>query len=229
MTHGGIQFHKSADFTFRLLAWLLIGVVPKQWIAVHRKHHKYTDQEGDPHSPLLEGFWKIQLFNYRYYFKEITNQETVTKYASDIPEDWFDRHIFRHGTFGLLITTGIFCAFLGWWGLLASAVSMLMYVVSSSTINGLCHWIGRKNFDNTATNVQSVAFLVAGEGLHNNHHAFPACPKLSMRKFEFDPAWPFIKILKALRLCTTAKTISLDEKELHPTIVSRLARKPTSA
>ncbi len=229
MTHRGIHFHKSADFVFRALAWLLIGVFPKQWIAVHRKHHKYTDKEGDPHSPYLEGLWQIQLFNYRYYLKETKNEETITTYASDILEDWFDKHLFRHGTIGLLISTGFFCIFLGWWGLLASAISMLIYIVSSSTINGLCHWIGYKNFENTAMNLQSVAFLVAGEGLHNNHHAFPACPKLSMRKFEFDPAWPFIKILKALKLCTTAKTISLDVTELHPTIAARLARKPAAA
>lgn len=229
MTHRGIQFHPAADLLFRKLAWLTIGVFPKQWIAVHRKHHKYTDQEGDPHSPRLEGFWNIQLFNYRYYFKEIRNQETVTKYASDITEDWLDRHVFIHGSVGLAVTTGVFCIFLGWWGLLASAVSMLSYVVSSSTINGLCHRIGYKNFENTAMNLQTVAFLVAGEGLHNNHHAFPSCPKLSMRKSEFDPAWPFIKLLKTLKLCTTAKTVSLDEAELHPTIARRLVQNTAEA
>jgi len=107
--------------------------------------------------------------------------------------------------------------------LFASGLSMLLYVFTSATINGLCHWAGYKNFNNTAGNLQSVAFISGGEGLHNNHHAFPACPKLSMRKFEFDPAWPFIKILSWIKLCAPAKTVSLD-KPLHKTIEARLVK-----
>lgn len=226
MTHRGIRFHASADVVFRAMLWLTTGLVPKQWIAVHRKHHRHTDKDGDPHSPYLEGFWNIQLFNYQYYLKETKNQETIAHYASDIPEDWFDRHVFRHGTIGLGISTGIFCMVLGWWGLLASAVSMILYVMSSSTVNGLCHWLGSKNFANTATNVQPVAWITSGEGLHNNHHAFPSCPKLSMRRFEWDPGWMFISMLTWLKLCTPGKTISLDEPVLHLTVAQRLAHKP---
>jgi stearoyl-CoA desaturase (delta-9 desaturase) len=229
MTHRGIRFHPLAYFVFRALLWLLTGIIPRQWIAVHRKHHRHTDKEGDPHSPYLQSFWKIQLFNYYYYFKEVRNQETIARYAADIGEDWFDRHVFRHNNIGIAVSTGIFCLALGWWGLLASSVSMLYYVLGSSTINGLCHWAGYKNFDNTARNLQSVAFLTGGEGLHNNHHAFPSCPKFSMQWFEWDPAWFFIRILRACGLCTPARTISLDKASLHPTIVARLARKPITA
>ena len=226
MTHRGIRFHQGADFAFRAVLWLTTGIIPKQWIAVHRKHHQHTDKEGDPHSPFLEGFWKIQLFNYWYYQKEAKNQETIRKYAADIPEDWSDRHVFLHGKLGFMLSTGILCLALGWWGLLASGLSMFVYVMASSAINGLCHWIGYKNFDNTARNVQTVAWISAGEGLHNNHHAFPSCPKLSMRRFEWDPAWLFIRILSWFRLCKPAKTVSLDKPVLHRTVAERLADKP---
>jgi stearoyl-CoA desaturase (delta-9 desaturase) len=227
ITHRGIRFHPGADFVFRALLWLTTGIIPKKWIAVHRKHHAFTDAEGDPHSPYLLGFWKVQLFNYNYYFKEIRNEETIKRYASDIPEDWFDRHVFNHNSVGLVLTTAALCIPLGLWGLLASALSMFLYVMISSTINGLCHWLGYKNFDNTACNVQPVAWISAGEGLHNNHHAFPACPKLSMRRGEWDPAWFSVKMMKKLGLCTPAKTISISEPVLHVTVAKRLAHKPT--
>ena len=223
MTHRGIYFRKSVDVFFRAVLWLTTGIISKQWIAVHRKHHQFTDKEGDPHSPYLEGFWNIQLFNYRYYFRHINDENLLEKYSADIKNDWFDRHVFRYSTAGLLITTGVLCWILGWWGLLASGLSMILYVLMSSTINGLCHWVGYKNFENTAKNLQSVALISGGEGLHNNHHAFPACPKLSMKKFEFDPAWAFIKVMSWCKLCTPARTVSLDGP-LHKTIVERLTK-----
>jgi stearoyl-CoA desaturase (delta-9 desaturase) len=226
MTHRAIRFHPSADFVFRGSLWLLTGVFPRQWIAVHRKHHRFTDVEGDPHSPYLEGFWNIQLFNYKYYFKEIHDEEVVREYASDIPLDWCDRHVFRYGIAGLVSSTALFCVAFGGWGLLASATSMFSYVFLSSTINGLCHWAGCRNFENTARNVQAVAWFTSGEGLHNNHHAFPSCPKLSMRRDEWDPGWFFIRVLQLCKLCTPAKTVALDEPVLHPTVAKRLAGRP---
>jgi stearoyl-CoA desaturase (delta-9 desaturase) len=224
ITHGGIRFHKSVDVFFRTILWLLTGIIPKQWVAVHRKHHKFTDVEGDPHSPFMEGFWNIQLFNYRYYLKHIADKKTIEQFASDLRDDWLDKYVFNRKLLGLCVSTGLLCLFLGWWGLLASGLSMIIYILTSSTINGLCHWLGRKNFNNTATNLQSVAFFSAGEGLHNNHHAFPACPKLSMRWFEVDPAWPVIRVFSILGLCTYAKTVSL-EGSLHKTVEERLVKK----
>ena len=83
-----------------------------------------------------------------------------------------------------------------------------MYVfVLSSSINGLCHHVGYKNFDNTATNLRFLALLTGGEGLHNNHHGYPRSPKFSFRASEIDPAWPIIKLLIALRLAKPYKTI----------------------
>ena len=75
-----------------------------------------------------------------------------------------------------------------------------MYVfVLSSSINGLCHHVGYKNFDNTATNIRLLALITGGEGLHNNHHGYPRSPKFSFRASEIDPAWPVIKLLILLR------------------------------
>jgi stearoyl-CoA desaturase (delta-9 desaturase) len=186
-------------------------------VAVHRKHHAFTDQEGDPHSPLLEGFWHVQLGNVFYYVREAQKGETLERYARDIEEGWWDRHVFRIGVLGLAIGTVLLCLVLGlWWGLLAAGIHAVMYVfVLSSSINGLCHYLGYRNFDNTATNVRLIALLTGGEGLHNNHHGYPRSPKFSWRegaKTEFDPAWLVIRLLAALNLARPYKTIDeIDE------------------
>jgi stearoyl-CoA desaturase (delta-9 desaturase) len=211
-THKALDLHPALAFLFKFSLWLTTGLRTKEWVAVHRKHHAFTDQEGDPHSPLLLGFWKVQLGNVYYYIREAKNPETLERYARDIEEGWWDLHVFKYGLLGLGIGTTILCLVLGLgWGLLAAGIHAVMYVfVLSSSINGLCHYLGYRNFENTATNVRFVAFLTGGEGLHNNHHGFPRSPKFSWRngvKKEFDPAWPVIKLFIALNLAKPYKTI----------------------
>ena len=215
-THKALVVHPSVEWTFKLALWLTTGQCTKEWVAVHRKHHAFTDEEGDPHSPKLEGFWRVQLGNVYYYVREIKKTNVVERYARDIKDGWWDTHLFNHGLLGLGIGTGLLCLIVGpligvWWALLAAGVHAVMYVfVLSSSINGLCHHVGYKNFDNTATNIRFIALLTGGEGLHNNHHGYPRSPKFSWRKSgrgEIDPAWPVIKLLIALHLAKPYKTI----------------------
>lgn len=211
-THKALDLHPAVAFMFKFALWLTTGLQTREWVAVHRKHHAFTDQEGDPHSPLLRGFWSVQLGNVFHYVREARNAETLERYARDIEEGWWDRRVFRFGLLGLALGTTILCLVLGlWWGLLAAGIHAVMYVfVLSSSINGLCHYVGYRNFDNTATNVRLIALLTGGEGLHNNHHGHPRSPKFSWResgKGEIDPAWLVIKLLIALNLAKPYKTI----------------------
>jgi stearoyl-CoA desaturase (delta-9 desaturase) len=208
-THKALVLHPAVEWMFKFVLWLTTGLSTKEWVAVHRKHHAFTDEEGDPHSPALEGFWKVQLGNVFYYMREIKNTDVVERYARDIKTGWWDKHVFEHGLLGLTVGTVALCAVLGiGWGLLAAAIHAVMYVfVLSSSINGLCHHVGYRNFDNTATNIRFIALLTGGEGLHNNHHGYPRSPKFSFRASEFDPAWPVIKLLIALGLAKPYKTI----------------------
>ena len=206
-THRALTLHPLAAWGFRLAVWLTTGIVPREWVAVHRKHHAHTDEEGDPHSPLLVGFWKVQLGNVFYYIKETKDPKLVATYAKDLAgSDIWDRLAFNYGGVGLLIATALLCTFLGWWGLFAFAFAGFLYVfVLSSSINGLCHYFGYKNFDNTAGNFRSVALFTGGEGLHNNHHGRPRAAKFSVRKSEIDPAWPIIRTMELLGLAKVAK------------------------
>jgi stearoyl-CoA desaturase (delta-9 desaturase) len=212
-THRALTLHPAVEWAFKLALWLTTGQCTKEWVAVHRKHHAFTDEEGDPHSPKLKGFWKVQLGNVFYYVREIKNTDVVERYARDIKDGWWDRHVFNRGMLGLVVGTAALCLVVGsvigvWWALLAAGIHAVMFVfVLSSSINGLCHHVGYKNFDNTATNIRTLALLTGGEGLHNNHHGYPRSPKFSFKASEFDPAWPIIKLLIALRLAKPYKTI----------------------
>lgn len=208
-THRSLVLHPAMAWLFRLAIWMSTGIVPREWVAVHRKHHKYTDKEGDPHSPLLEGFWKVQLGNVFYYLRELRDPSLVPTYARDLRPDRWDKALFDHGSLGLAVGIAALCAMLGlWWGLFAAVLHAVMYVfVLSASINGLCHFAGYKNFANTATNLKVVAWLTGGEGLHNNHHGFPRSPKFSFNRGEIDPAWPLIKLMIAMRLARPYKTI----------------------
>ena len=157
----------------------------KEWVAVHRKHHAFTDEEGDPHSPLLMGFWSVQLGQRLPLRPGSKNKEVVERYARDIQDDCVGPAVLQPRTrWGSASASSLLCSVLGiGWGLLAAGIHAVMYVfVLSSSINGLCHHVGYKNFDNTATNLRLLALLTGGEGLHNNHHGYPRSPKFSFRR-----------------------------------------------
>jgi stearoyl-CoA desaturase (delta-9 desaturase) len=208
-THRALVLNPAVAWGFRFALWLTTGLSTREWVAVHRKHHAFTDQEGDPHSPALMGFWSVQLGNVFHYVREAKNPEVIERYARDLQDDWWDRVVFRRGVLGVIVGTALLWSVIGLgWGLLAAAIHAVIYVfVLSSSINGLCHHVGYKNFDNTATNLRVLALFTGGEGLHNNHHGYPRSPKFSFRPSEFDPAWPVIKLLIALRLARPYKTI----------------------
>ena len=73
LAHRSLTVHPVADVCFRTVLWLTTGQRRREWVAVHRKHHTFTDREGDPHSPRLLGFWRLQFLNAYYYAREAKN------------------------------------------------------------------------------------------------------------------------------------------------------------
>src|SRR5262245_46555177 len=139
-THKALVMKSGLAWMFKFTLWLTTGLSTKEWVAVHRKHHAFTDEEGDPHSPKLEGFWKVQLGNVFYYMREVKRTDVVERYARDIDEGFWDKYVFKHGWLGLTIGTVALCAIVGLSvGLIAAGIHAVMYVfVLSSSINGLC-------------------------------------------------------------------------------------------
>ena len=201
LSHRALTVARPVAFVFRFLMWIMTGIRPRQWVAVHRKHHAFTDVEGDPHSPILLGWIQVQMRNVALYRKEAANPETVLKYAKDIPQDRWDRWFFDHALFGLAIGVALSVLMFGWvTGLVAAFVHVNMYLGTSAAVNAIGHHFGRRPYDNRAGNLQWLAWLTAGEGLHNNHHAAPTSARLSHRRWEFDPGWWAISVLRRLGL-----------------------------
>ncbi len=202
LAHRALSLHPLLEFLFRAALWLITGQDRRQWVAVHRKHHTFTDREGDPHSPQILGFWKVQLWNVYYYIREARNPQTIARFAPDLDPDRWERFVFAWGWTGLGLGVVLMGLTIGWWqgGVAMLGHAILFVFVTSPLINGLGHWTGAQNFENTAYNSRVLAWLTGGESLHNNHHAHPRSPKFSLRRSELDPSWLAIRMLAALRL-----------------------------
>lgn len=203
LSHRALTISRPAVEVFRFLQWITTGIRPRQWVAVHRKHHAFTDVPGDPHSPVLLGWWRVQMSNVALYRREARNPDTLARYAKDIPATRADRWCYDHALFGLTIGTGILVLVFGpLVGLLAAFVHLNIYLGGSAAVNAIGHHFGRRPYPNGAGNLQWLAFFTAGEGLHNNHHAAPTSARLSHRWFEIDPGWWVVKVLLVTRLAT---------------------------
>ena len=201
LSHKSIRLHPAVTMFMRFGTWMLTSISPREWVAVHRKHHNFSDVDGDPHSPHIEGYWQIMIGNVYYYRREANNDNTLEKYAADLPFDRLDRIFLRRGTLGFSLTGVILVLMMGIGpGLVALATLAVVYLLLNAAINGAGHTFGYKSFENDATNLKFLALITFGEGLHNNHHARPASAKLSAFRGEFDPAWPVIRLLEKLRL-----------------------------
>jgi stearoyl-CoA desaturase (delta-9 desaturase) len=145
LAHRALVLRGSVQMVFRVLIWLMTGVRPRQWVAVHRKHHAFTDVAGDPHSPVLLGFWWVQLTNAALYRKVARDGVTTQRYAKDLPPDRLDKLLFDHAFLGLGVGIGALCLLLGWrWGLLAAAVHALSYLALNAAINAVGHSFGKR-------------------------------------------------------------------------------------
>jgi stearoyl-CoA desaturase (delta-9 desaturase) len=203
LAHRSLRLAPGLVFACRALIWISTGIRPREWAAVHRRHHAFTDTEGDPHSPLLLGWTRVQLTNPKLYRRAARDGITVGRYARDIPQDRWDRALFDRSGLGLVVGLLILMAFLGpVWGTVAGLFHVALYLLLSGAVNSIAHTFGRRPAENSATNVQWLAFLTAGEGLHNNHHAAPTTARLSFRRGEIDPAWPVIRVLRRLGWAT---------------------------
>ena len=200
LAHRAITLKPAVLFACRVAIWISTGTRPRQWVAVHRKHHAHTDKEGDPHSPVIFGFSAVQFGNAVLYRRVARNRAAVSRYARDLPGDRWDRILFDHALLGLAIGIGLLVALFGWEiALVASVVHASLYLLGGGAINAIGHTWGKRPHDNLATNNQWLAWFVAGEGLHNNHHAATTSSRMSMAKGEVDPGWWAIWVLVRLR------------------------------
>ena len=208
--HRALELHPIASHFFRFWLWLTTGMVTKEWVAIHRKHHAKCETEEDPHSPVTRGidtvFWKGS----ELYRAEAKNQETLTKYGHNTPDDWIERHLYTPYSWqGVALMMIVDVALFGAAGVTIWAVQMIWIpITAAGIINGIGHYWGYRNFEavDASTNISPWGIIIGGEELHNNHHTYPTSAKLSVKPYEFDIGWLYIRLMETVGLATVRKT-----------------------
>jgi stearoyl-CoA desaturase (delta-9 desaturase) len=221
--HRGVDLHPVLRHFFRFWIWATSGMITAEWVAVHRKHHAFSDVDGDPHSPVMMGLRKILLQGAEVYRDSARDPEIVAKYGRGTPDDWLERNVYaRHRNLGIVMLVLADLVIFGVPGIVLIAVQLVsMPLMAAGVINGLGHAVGYRNFecDNAARNLMPWGLITGGEELHNNHHAFPSSARFSMRRGEFDIGWLWLCIFSAFGLAKVRKVAPrVVVAELRPSI-----------
>ena len=202
--HRGILFSPVLSHFMRLWLWLTTGMVTKEWVAIHRKHHRYSDKPLDPHSPCVYGIWRVLFAGVLLYSNAAKDKVMVDTYGVGTPDDWMEQNIYsKYSVHGVLLLLILNTLIFHGWGILLWLIQIAWIPFwAAGVINGVGHWVGYRN-NETADNSRNIVpwgFWIGGEELHNNHHIDPGSVKFSRMKWEFDIGWMWLKIFMHLRL-----------------------------
>jgi stearoyl-CoA desaturase (delta-9 desaturase) len=226
LTHRSFETRRWVRVTLAIAGSMSVQGAPIHWVADHRKHHDYSDVEGDPHSPhthertgvrgVLAGLHHAHM---GWLFSR-EDRASASRYARDLRADpaivWVDRHFFTWVLLGLAIPFALgwaiggtledgFTAFI-WGGL----VRIFLQHHATWSVNSVCHMYGDQPFEtgDRSTNNWAVAFVALGEGWHHNHHAFPTSARHGLTGRQIDPAYIFIGMLERLGLAWNVRVPS---------------------
>jgi stearoyl-CoA desaturase (Delta-9 desaturase) len=233
--HRALELHAVPSHFFRLWLWLTTGMVTKEWVAIHRKHHAKCETEEDPHSPQTRGIKTVFFTGSELYRAEAKNQETLAKFGHNTPDDWIERNLYsRYSWQGVGVMLIIDLMLFGSIGAAVWALQMAWIpITAAGIINGIGHWWGYRNFEapDASTNISPWGVIIGGEELHNNHHTYPTSAKMSVKPYEFDIGWAYIRGLEMLGLAKVRKTVPMlklgsvrpvaDDKTLEAIIANR--------
>ena len=202
--HSAIEIKPILSHFFRFWLWFTTSMKTADWVAIHRKHHAKVETIDDPHSPAIYGINTVLFRGADLYAEEKGKKETIEKYSQNCPNDWIEQKIYSgRSNLGILILFILNIFLFGVVGIIIWAIQMMWTpIFAAGGINGAGHYYGYRNFDTSddSTNIMPLAFIIGGEELHNNHHAFPTAAKFSYKPWEFDIGWFYIKIFSALNL-----------------------------
>lgn len=232
LTHGSFETKPWLRYTFAIAGSMGVQGAVIHWVADHRKHHAFSDQEGDPHSPhlhggegltgALKGLWHAHVgwlweyhatSDYKRYARDLYEDPTMLKIHKLFPA-------FLLATFaipfilgfvltGFTVNGGLTAMF--WGGL----VRVTLQQHATWSVNSICHFFGTQRFDSDdhATNVWWVALPSLGEGWHHNHHAFPRSAEHGLKKSEIDPSRALIRLLEKTGLAWNVVRITPERQE----------------
>lgn len=202
--HKGIEFHPILSHFMRFWLWLTTGMITKQWVAIHRKHHQSTDVEGDPHSPVVYGLKRV-LFKGAWLYQDASKDTAmVESFGVGTPNDWIEKNLYTpHSRLGILLMLVIDLVLFGPWGFVIWGVQMIWIPFwAAGVVNGIGHSWGYRNHEtkDNSRNIIPWGIIIGGEELHNNHHRRPADPRLSHRGWEVDIGWMWLTVFRLVRL-----------------------------
>ena len=207
--HRALSLHPAVSHLFHFWLWLTTGMVTKQWVAIHRKHHAFVETSDDPHSPRQEGIFTVLLQGAELYREEAKNTDTMVKFGHETPDDWIERYVYSAWPgLGISLMFILDLLLFGAIGITIWAIQMIWIpFFAAGVINGLGHWWGYRNFESAdgSTNIVPIAMLIGGEELHNNHHAFASSARFSNKWYELDLGWFYICLLQYLGLAQVRK------------------------
>jgi stearoyl-CoA desaturase (delta-9 desaturase) len=207
--HRALTLHPAVSHFFRFWLWLTTGMVTREWVAIHRKHHARCETPEDPHSPQIYGIWRVLFGGAWLYRKEATNNATLDNFGRGTPDDWVERHVYApHSLTGLLLLLAIDVVLFGLPGVVIYVVQIAWIPFwAAGVINGIGHYWGYRNFEteDASRNIVPIGILIGGEEFHNNHHAYGSSAKLANKWWELDIGWVYIRVLEMLGLATVKK------------------------
>lgn len=209
--HRAIEVNSVISHFFRFWLWLTTGMVTKEWTAIHRKHHAKCETEEDPHSPQVFGIAKVMWEGAELYRRESRNPETLARYGAGTPDDWIERNLYtKYSREGVKLMLIIDILLFGVPGVVIWALQMAWIpFFAAGVVNGIGHFWGYRNFEcgDAAMNVVPWGILIGGEELHNNHHTYPTSAKFSVKWWEVDIGWMYIRTLSFFKLAKVKRTI----------------------
>lgn len=235
-THRSLDLHPALRHIFRFWLWMTSGIITKEWVAVHRKHHARCETPEDPHSPVIFGLKKVLLEGAELYQAAARDPEVTEKFGRGTPDDWMERNVYsRHRNLGIVLLIVTDLVLFGVPGIIILAAQLLANpLLAAGIVNGVGHYYGYRNFEcpDAARNVVPWGLLLAGEELHNNHHAFPSSAKFSVQRWEFDIGWLYIRLFQALGLARVIRVapspakveprVHIDLENVRAVIVNRM-------
>jgi stearoyl-CoA desaturase (Delta-9 desaturase) len=232
-THEGVKFHPVVEHAMRFWLWLTTGMKTREWVACHRKHHAFSDRDGDPHSPHVEGLAQIVFGGVFFYREAVRDPELLRKYGRGCPDDAVERYLYSaRPALGLILMLAVDLYLFGVaWGLVVWSAMAVWIPIFGNVINGVGHAVGYRNFDtkDESRNIIPLGIWIVGEELHNNHHADPRSAKFKAKWYEFDIGWVYIRALAALRLARVLYARNVSAKEFAERYYTRAAGAASSA
>ncbi len=233
--HRALELHPVVSHFFRFWLWLTTGMVTREWVAIHRKHHATCETEEDPHSPQVKGLRKVLFEGAELYREEARRTDTLNRFGKGAPDDWLERRVYTgHQGKGIVLLLAANLLLVGPAGLAVWGIQMIWIPFwAAGVINGVGHAIGYRNYQSpdASTNIVPWGILIGGEELHNNHHAFPNSARLSSKSWEFDIGWLYIRMLEMLGLARVKRIApkparitthqGLDTEAVHAIVNSR--------